>query len=278
MATLSTDVALDMDNWNLGNIGDGRLGAHDGDHFAIHGVQQRVYDFGGHGFDYFGFARFSVPTAGEVQSLTIADAGTTVFTLTSISIDVPKLYGFLATDQFDALETYLFRNDDTIKGSGYDDVLRGFTGDDTLSGARGADSLNGGFGADRLAGGAGHDAFVFSSALDSTSVLYDRLTDFDASKDIFVFDRAVTAVDTNIVGGHLTDWRFDVNLANAADGHHLGADHAVLFAPDAGKHAGETFLIVDLNGTAGYQIGEDAVIRLDDTSHLAGLSAANFAT
>jgi hypothetical protein len=50
----------------------------------------------------------------------------------------------------------------------------------------------------------------------------------------------------------------------------------VLFVPDAGKYAGATFLVVDLNGEAGYDAGEDAVIRLTDTSGLGGLSTANF--
>jgi len=278
MATLSTRVALDMDDWNLGDIGAGRLGAHDNQHFTVKGDAGRSYDFGGHGFDYFGIGGFAVPTGGEVQSLTIADSGNTVFTLTGIAIDVETLYGFLAADQFDALETYLFRGDDTIAGSKFGDILRGFTGDDALKGGKGADSLNGGLGADRLNGGDGADAFVFGSALDSTSVVYDRIADFDASADSFVFDHAVTALDADISGGRLSGQHFDADLGDAADDNHLGAHHAVLFTPDAGKHAGETFLIVDLNGDAGYQVAEDGVIQLVDTSHLAGLSAANFTT
>ena len=37
-------------------------------------------------------------------------------------------------------------------------------------------------------------------------------------------------------------------LVAAVDAGHLGAFHAVLFSPDAGKHSGHTYLVVDVNG------------------------------
>ena len=277
MATLNTRVALDMDNWNLGDPSDGWLGAANSHHFDLH-AHGHTYDFGGHGFGYFGFGPFGVPVSGTVQSLTISSHGDTEFTLTGINIGVPGLYGFLAADSFDGLETYLFRNDDSITGSKYDDVLRGFTGEDQIAGGKGADSISGGLGADRMQGGDGADSVVFDTALDSSSVFYDRISDFDSAHDKFVFDDAITGVDAHIVDGRLSNRFFDVNLADATDHNHLLAHHAVLFTPDAGGHAGQTFLIVDLNGDAGYQIGEDAVIQLTDTSHLAGFGMGNFTT
>ncbi len=276
MATLSTHVALDMDDWNLGNPADGRLGAHNAHHFDYrdHG---RTFDFGGHGFDYFGFGSFAVPVGGDVQSLTISDSGTEVFSLTGISIGVPALEAFLAADQMDSLEAVLFSKADTITGSAQADVLDGFTGDDTIKGGDGADTIKGGLGADKLTGGTGADLFAYDSALDSTSISHDSIADFNAAQDMFVFDHAVTAIDAAITHGRLGK-TFDSDLGNAADDGHLGAHHAVLFTADSGKHAGETYLVVDLNGDAGYQVGEDAVIRLTDTTHLAGLGAANFTT
>jgi hypothetical protein len=56
----------------------------------------------------------------------------------------------------------------------------------------------------------------------------------------------------------------------------LGIDHAVLFTPDSGDLAGDTFLIVELNGTAGYQASQDLVIKLDHPSHINHLSLTNF--
>jgi hypothetical protein len=55
---------------------------------------------------------------------------------------------------------------------------------------------------------------------------------------------------------------FDDDLATIVSAGQLGAAHAVLYTPDGGNLAGETFLIVDQNGTAGYQAGEDLVINL----------------
>ena len=54
---------------------------------------------------------------------------------------------------------------------------------------------------------------------------------------------------------------FNTDLTAAMSGH-LGAHHAILFTPNAGTLSGETFLVVDLNGTAGYQSGHDLVIRM----------------
>ena len=42
----------------------------------------------------------------------------------------------------------------------------------------------------------------------------------------------------------------------------LGAGQAVWFAPDAGDLAGTIFLVVDANGIAGYQAGEDYVFAV----------------
>ena len=49
---------------------------------------------------------------------------------------------------------------------------------------------------------------------------------------------------------------------------------AVLFTPNAGGLAGHTFLIVDANGTAGYQAGADYVI--DVTGITGTLGHSNF--
>lgn len=278
MATLTTRVALDMDDWNLGDIGDGDIGAHNSQHFTIDGDAGRTFDFGGHGFDYFEFAGFVAPTDGTVESINIADSGNNIMSLTGIDADVETLYGFLLADQFDAMVAYLFAEDDSITGSKFDDVLRGESGDDVMKGGKGADRLNGGVGADVLKGGAGADQFFFAGAFESASTAFDRVGDFNATEDAFVFDSAVTAIDATIAAGVLSKNHFDSDLGDAADDAHLGANHAVLFTPDAGKHAADTFLIVDLNGDAGYQVGEDAVMRLTDTSGIGGLSTANFLT
>ena len=68
----------------------------------------------------------------------------------------------------------------------------------------------------------------------------------------------------------------DSDLALAVDSHHLGKFHAVLFTADSGSLAGETFLIVDANGVAGYQSGSDLVLHLAAPANSASLSIATF--
>ena len=66
-----------------------------------------------------------------------------------------------------------------------------------------------------------------------------------------------------MTAGKLSDNnQFDEQLAAALDGK-LGKNHAVMFDPDSGSlQFGFTFLIVDLNRTAGYQAGEDLVLNI----------------
>jgi hypothetical protein len=87
----------------------------------------------------------------------------------------------------------------------------------------------------------------------------------------------VTGIDSAITTGALTARRFDANLATAVNSTKLGAHHAVLFTPNAGTHSGDTFLIVDANGVAGYQANADLVILLGaNSTNLGSLSAFDF--
>jgi hypothetical protein len=61
--------------------------------------------------------------------------------------------------------------------------------------------------------------------------------------------------------GALSAGSFDSDLAAALNGQ-LGAGQSALFTADSGSFAGRTFAIVDANGQAGYQAGQDFVIEL----------------
>jgi hypothetical protein len=87
----------------------------------------------------------------------------------------------------------------------------------------------------------------------------------------------VTAVDVPVSGGTVNSGNFDARLESKVDAGAMGAGHAVLYTPDAGDFGGVRFLVVDVNGTAGYQTGEDLVIRLDGATHLNALDAGDFA-
>jgi hypothetical protein len=81
-------------------------------------------------------------------------------------------------------------------------------------------------------------------------------------------------VSSAINTGSLSTSHFDTNLAT--DLSTLAAHHAVLFTPNAGTLVGHTYLIVDANGTVGYQAGQDLVIDVTNIANAASLSTANF--
>jgi len=123
----------------------------------------------------------------------------------------------------------------------------------------------GGNGADVLTGGTMSDTFTYTSAAQSTGVHYDTITGFKFGVDIFDTPGAtgtITGINTKVASGTLSTASFDANLTSAISSSHLGAHHAVLFTPTVGTLKGQTFLVVDLNGVAGYQTGHDLVIRL----------------
>ncbi len=163
---------------------------------------------------------------------------------------------------------------DSLYGAAGNDVVSGLDGNDHLYGGDNNDTLTGGRGADILSGGAGNDTFVFLGTGDSGRLLYDTITDFDANADHFDLPIAVTAVETAIVTGKLNHAGFSSQIGHAVGA--LGAYHAVLFTADSGDLAGHTYLVVDGNGTVGYQAGHDFIVELQGASNLASLGTGSF--
>jgi len=158
-------------------------------------------------------------------------------------------------------------------------IVYGGSGNDVLTGGHGNDTLYGDGGADTMTGGAGNDVFAYMQVADSTSTSYDTITDFDATADKFQFSHAITGINAAIAVGALDSGaNFDTELAAAVGAAALGAHHAVLFTPNSGTLAGDTFLVVDANGSAGYQAGQDYVIDITGATHLASLTTADFVT
>jgi Ca2+-binding RTX toxin-like protein len=132
-----------------------------------------------------------------------------------------------------------------------------------------------GAGADTLTGGGLSDIFVYSSAALSTGTLYDTIKSFNFNADQFDVTGKITAVDAAITSGALdAGANFNTELATAVGTAQLGAHHAVLFTASSGALSGQTFLIVDQNGTAGYQANADLVIHMSTATGT--LSAADF--
>ncbi len=140
----------------------------------------------------------------------------------------------------------------------------GSGGNDIIFGGAGNDWLRGGGGADTLTGGGGIDTYIYSKASESSGGNYDVLADFDPLADRINLKSKVTGFDATIQAGALSDGSFSSDLASALSG--LGAGHAALFRPDSGDLAGTVFLVVDANGIAGYQEGEDYVFALPATT------------
>ena len=165
---------------------------------------------------------------------------------------------------------------DTILGNSYGDDLLGGAGNDVLTGGAGNDQLRGGPGADHLNGGGGDDRFVYTSATDSTGPKYDTVTAFDAYSDKFDVPGTITAINKAVTSGALSSASFNADLTADITAARLGAHHAVEFTPSSGTLAGDHFLIIDVNGLAGYQANEDLVILLSAPLNITHLSTADF--
>jgi Ca2+-binding RTX toxin-like protein len=152
-------------------------------------------------------------------------------------------------------------------------------GSDTLTGGTDKDTFNAGAGVDTFISSGGTDNFVFATVGESTGPTYDTIENFNASIDRFTLaglSAAITGINTAVTIGVLdsgsnfnTELTADINAVN------LSANHAVLFTPNAGTLAGQTFLIIDANGTAGYQAGDDYVINVTG-GNLTNLSVHDF--
>ena len=73
---------------------------------------------------------------------------------------------------------------------------------------------------------------------------------------------AVTGIDAAITTGTLNSASFDSDLTAALAG--LNANHAISFTADSGTLSGHIFEVIDTNGVAGYQAGQDMVIELQN--------------
>ena len=138
-------------------------------------------------------------------------------------------------------------------------ILSGAANDSLFTGA-GDDVIYGGLGRDAMGGGAGGDTFVYRSAAESTSINHDAINGFDWTEDRIDAPGGVRGF-TRAASGELSIATFDDNLAAALDGI-LGAGEAALFTADSGDQIGNIFAVIDTNGVAGYQAGQDLVIWL----------------
>lgn len=148
--------------------------------------------------------------------------------------------------------------------------------DDHLSGNGLANTLTGGLGADVLTGGGGKDTFVFDEAAESTGARFDRIADFDAAIDKVDLWFALQGVDSAVSVGNISKAQFDTDLAHILSASRLDPFHVLLFSPAKGSFVGHSFLVIDANGTAGYQAGADLVIDVTSGANWSQLNSSNF--
>jgi hypothetical protein len=163
----------------------------------------------------------------------------------------------------------------TINGSAVDD------GNLVVYAGSGTSFIEGGLGADKLYAGSGADTFAYAAVGDSTGPTFDTVSGFNTSSDMFDLIGSltgVTAVDTAVTTGTLGPTNFNTVLQHDIGASQLQAGGAVLFTPSSGGYHGDTFLIIDENGVAGYQAGQDLVIELAHGVSLSSLSVSNFET
>jgi hypothetical protein len=143
-------------------------------------------------------------------------------------------------------------------------IFLGSDSADVFLGGAGNDIIYGEGGADVLSGGGGSDTFAYYDADQSSGAGYDLLADFNAAVDKIDLDVTVSGFDAAIQSGALSAGSFNADLGAALSG--LGAGKAAFYTPDSGDLAGTIFLVVDANGIAGYQEGEDYVFALSGTT------------
>jgi Ca2+-binding RTX toxin-like protein len=167
---------------------------------------------------------------------------------------------------------------DRLDGNANNDTLVGNAGKDKLKGGDGVDTLNGGADADKMDSGTGADKFVYAAgAVDSTGGAFDTVSGFDFNAaDRFDITIAITGIDTAVNGGSLSKATFNDDLEGAIGNGDLAVAHAVLFNPNGGDYAGKTFLIINVNGQAGYEADADLVILLNGPANIASLDIADF--
>jgi Ca2+-binding RTX toxin-like protein len=161
----------------------------------------------------------------------------------------------------------------TAVGGAGNDFLISFGNNNTLTGGAGADSY-------WLGAGSSGNTIIINAVADSTSTHFDSVLDFIYTTDHFKLSGIgptgkPVAIDPFVNTGSLTTANFDANLAADISASKLAGHHAVLFTPSSGDYGASTFLIVDENGTPGYQAGADLVIEVNG-SGFTGLTTSTF--
>lgn len=103
---------------------------------------------------------------------------------------------------------------------------------------------------------------------------HDTITYFDPDHDVFQLWYQVTGVDTPVIA-NISNATIDADPTMALGAAQLAAHHAVIV--EANANAPSYYRVIDANGVAGYQAGQDLVVAISLGSFSA-LMTANFIT
>jgi Ca2+-binding RTX toxin-like protein len=120
-----------------------------------------------------------------------------------------------------------------------------------------SDTITGGGGPDMIVAGVS-DTFIYNAASDSTSTHYDTIQNVNFNTDTFIAPWGTASVFASFAGGSISTATFDSDLTAAVGP--LAAHGAAVYTATAGTLSGHSFLVIDVNGTVGYQAGADLVI------------------
>jgi Ca2+-binding RTX toxin-like protein len=212
--------------------------------------------------------RYQTGSSGGNDLVTLSNVENLIITGANLG---DRLFGAGGNDTFTGNGGF-----DILTGEAGADGLFGGDGNDNLAGGNGNDSLDGGIGIDRLmgnnggdvlAGGSGADVFGYDSAADSTPTSHDHIVDFDALTDKFDLNFTVTGIDASRTATTMN------NIGQVLRASHLDIHHAALVTV---TNIGSLFLVIDTNGSKGYQPFQDLIIKLDGATNLSGLGVDDF--
>jgi hypothetical protein len=225
--------------------------------------------------DYSSGLTFGANTIANIQTITV-DAGHGYnLTLNANNVVTGETLTVNAS-ALGASDSFTFNGSNLTTGTL---VVKCGAGGETAIGGAGTNDFVSGLGGDTFTAGAHKNIFIYGSVQDSTSLTFDQVNNYNAKVDLFKLGFVPSAINSAITSGALDTSNFDNNLAAAVNSSTLGAHDAVLFTPSSGNLAGQTFLIVDANGQAGYQAGKDFVIDLGHHPiNIASFSLSDFST
>ncbi len=147
-------------------------------------------------------------------------------------------------------------------------------GNDIARGGNAGNLFYGEGGSDFLSAGGGADIFAYLGVSDSTGNTLDHISNFAAGTDKFKLPVSVTGIDTTVTGGGGNTP--DEAVTAAIGSGQLAAHHAVIYNATTGDAGGHTYLVVDANGVAGYQSGQDFLFDLIAGTNLNSLGTGDF--